>query len=865
MTAATDALWLQLPLDERFGASLHDASPARRNAVAAGELTIFDDEQRGPCLELSGGTLTLPALDPASFAAGFTLVVWAKPAADGVAVRFGSAGNNLAFASVVPESGAGEVVAVLTNNVAPRIEHRVASSDEWCLFALAMAPAGTITVLSPSPHAYPSSDPSPPLWQLLFGVADSDAPQAIVLGSPEFRGRLSQLRIYADVLSVADLDALRAADLIAARRALGALPISMSLEDDDAAPVLLIDARNEGHTMTLRVGNSSRAPVHLALPDPDTDPENDWHFTLAFRPGTLTRLERIQVVSPGWTLTTIPGGTQPTIVEDRLLLRTADAPVLPLAVVLSGLVADPAQGTRTTRIQLQYQNLQSAAAREQLRGTRTHQLTLINHQGQRQMPVHVGLVGARSLTLGVAGELRLHIANALPETGANQLRFGDRSSIQLSFDEGSDCDWTLAGAEQVQQIRVHYARTRASSDTPAVTPVDPDDSKSSRWILPLAGFAPLAPREHIELLLTNIQADGASGPTNIYIDLVNIPGYWDQRFQCTLEKLAPVAPQAPLTWRPLALQNGWQPDPASAPELARDAHGLVHLRGACWRDGWALFDRTSPHALALPNDGLPARPLQIPGRASVWPRAEGDPPGPIAHSDCHLMRDGQASVQVDVLLTKLPWNANNIVTTPGTIYADRWAVVLHLDGISYLADSPVDPTPPPDPPIPEQTPTPRHEGPAGPAEGFPFDDSEAALALDRPITRLIVRCGEILDAIQTFIADTELPQHGGDGGGAHTIDLEPGDVLTEISGYTGDWHGRIYVLQITLRTRDGREYGPFGDMSGAGDPSPFHFAADPGQHIAAFHGAIAAGEQADGSMSAFVTGIGVVLQTLRAP
>jgi hypothetical protein len=859
MTAATAAPWLQLPLDERFGDSLHDATPARRNGVTAGELTIVDDEQRGPCLELSGGTVTLPALDPASFAEGFTLVVWAKPAADGRAVRLGGAGNRLSFASVVPESGAGEVVAVLAGNFFPGIEHRVASVDEWCFFALAMTPTGAITILSPSPREYAADDPTPTLWRQLFGVADSEDPQEITLGSPEFRGRLSQLRIYDRALTIADVEALRAADVISARRAVGALPIAMSLEDEEAAPVLLIDSRAEGHTMTLRVRNSTRAPVHLALP-PAGPTADDWHFALAFRPGTLTRHARIAVVSPGWTLTTVPGGTVPNIVEDRLLLRADDGPVLPVDIVLAGLVADAAQGTRTTRIQLEYQNLQSAAAREQLRGTRTQQLTLINHQGRRQIPVHVGTVGGRALTLDQAGALRLHIANILPDTGDNLLRFGERSCIQLSFDEGdADDEWTLATGELVKQIEVRYGSPTAAPDAPAFAPVDPDDSRTSRWTLPLAGFAPLAPRQRLELLLTNVVASGVAGPTNLYIDLVNIPGYWDQRFYCPIEKVTAVAAEPAIVWRPLALQNAWQADPNSPPEVARDRHDIVHLRGAAWCRAWALLDRASPTALALPPDCLPTRPLAIPGHATVWPTAD-NVRAPLRYSDCHVMRNGQESLEVDAYLATVPWRATTILAMPATARPDEWAVVLRLDGICYLAGTPAAPVAPPETP---QTPISRREGPAGPADGYPFDDSEQALALGRPITRMIVRAGEIVDAIQTFIADTELPQHGGDGGGPHPIDLEPGDVLTEISGYTGTWHERSYVVQITLQTRDGRTYGPFGEMTGVADPAPFHFAADPGQHIAAFHGATIPGQQSDGTMSSFVTSIGVVLEALR--
>ncbi|HET6231319.1 MAG TPA: glycosyl hydrolase family 18 protein [Longimicrobiaceae bacterium] len=128
-----------------------------------------------------------------------------------------------------------------------------------------------------------------------------------------------------------------------------------------------------------------------------------------------------------------------------------------------------------------------------------------------------------------------------------------------------------------------------------------------------------------------------------------------------------------------------------------------------------------------------------------------------------------------------------------------------------------------------------------------FDDAPiAGAAGNPPITQLLVRAGDVLDAVQTLSTGTwegmpmpyELPQHGGDGGSPHTVSIPAGDALVKISGYTGGWFGWDCVLQITLTTRKGVMFGPFGSMANSYDATPFTCAAPPGQSIVALSGSI---------------------------
>lgn len=129
----------------------------------------------------------------------------------------------------------------------------------------------------------------------------------------------------------------------------------------------------------------------------------------------------------------------------------------------------------------------------------------------------------------------------------------------------------------------------------------------------------------------------------------------------------------------------------------------------------------------------------------------------------------------------------------------------------------------------------------------PFDDTLiVGAAGNPPLTQLVVRSGEVLDAIQATNTGSfeQIPlsyallQHGGNGGGATTVTIPAGDSVAEISGYTGNWYGWNCVLQLTVTTRRGTVFGPFGNMVSATGQTPFSIVAPAGQSIVAFSGSV---------------------------
>jgi hypothetical protein len=131
--------------------------------------------------------------------------------------------------------------------------------------------------------------------------------------------------------------------------------------------------------------------------------------------------------------------------------------------------------------------------------------------------------------------------------------------------------------------------------------------------------------------------------------------------------------------------------------------------------------------------------------------------------------------------------------------------------------------------------------------GTAFNDAPIiGAAGNPPITSMMVRAGDVLDAIQATNTGSfegtsvqyQLLQHGGNGGNANSVTIPNGDSIAQISGYTGDWYGWNCVLQITITTRNGKVFGPFGTMNGALTKTPFNYTAPSGQSIVAFSGNI---------------------------
>ncbi|NPD23585.1 hypothetical protein [Corallococcus exiguus] len=127
-------------------------------------------------------------------------------------------------------------------------------------------------------------------------------------------------------------------------------------------------------------------------------------------------------------------------------------------------------------------------------------------------------------------------------------------------------------------------------------------------------------------------------------------------------------------------------------------------------------------------------------------------------------------------------------------------------------------------------------GPMGP-EGGPGTawDNLPTVSGWGPMTSLLVRSGDIIDAIQPSYGSNAAPYQGGPGGNAHTIDLTD-DGIVSMTGYTGTYFGMTQIAQVTFKTARGKTYGPYGTMANVYGAKPYSLVVPTGSAIRSFFG-----------------------------
>lgn len=145
--------------------------------------------------------------------------------------------------------------------------------------------------------------------------------------------------------------------------------------------------------------------------------------------------------------------------------------------------------------------------------------------------------------------------------------------------------------------------------------------------------------------------------------------------------------------------------------------------------------------------------------------------------------------------------------------------------------------------------------------GMSFDDTNVLGAAGSPaLTRIVVRSGDVIDALQTtntapftFNGHTvqvpyQLLQHGGGGGQPTTIDIPAGDPITEVVVASGIWFGWQCVVQVTFRSRGGKTYGPYGSAANTRDVTTTTW-TDGGNSLLGFKGELVNVPEATGPNS----------------
>ena len=364
-----------------------------------------------------------------------------------------------------------------------------------------------------------------------------------------FTGEIAQVRIYNKAISPEKIQQDQTAGLVSSAAYLKYYPIEFDLRDADDANVIFIYDEPEGHTLKVEVKNVSSQGIGLTpIATPDS---GHYHFALTFRPGTLSpeSISNMQLAGPeGWSMSApaVDANGQVSFYFGSVAAYTMMPSDL-LTLILDQVSADAGGGARSTRVQLAYANMAYTGDVTELTGAEEVTVNIVNHEGMKDIPLHVGFVGSNTLLNdnATANSLTIRITNVLPPDqfiNTGSIRFsggGDAPStiiVRLEGREDSEVkDWAI-NTNSILLANVTASSSGPSQANPNWLPLAIGEGQSPFW-----GFYPetdfqLAPGQYIEISLAGIKAESPSSLSNIYVEYENLPGYWDGRFVMNVEK-----------------------------------------------------------------------------------------------------------------------------------------------------------------------------------------------------------------------------------------------------------------------------------------------------------------------------------------
>jgi microcystin-dependent protein len=347
-------------------------------------------------------------------------------------------------------------------------------------------------------------------------------------------------------------------------------PLDFSLYDENDYYVLYItDDPAEKHRLNIEIINNSGRDIAFLNPVS----ASQCHFELKLRKGTLSRktlylLQHPDVNSPIIESSNWFGTGEAWLVQLDSNDPTTDSlyftfkmdpkyyfanPILvkdnSLILNLQNLSADAGNGARGTRVEFIPHQLVFNDDQTPVTGNREQHLYISNHQGQKHIPLHVGFAGSnRIVNDGVAHDpLILQLANiAMPDPGQNNgavisfLRGDDSQNIPTSrilvtFDaqeDGGDEPWALGTFDELKDFKI----TPKDGDMWDANELTNQQGETPVWALTPKQDCKLAWDKPIYFSIENIKSSLDSGPTYLYVNYENIPGYWDGKFVCAIEK-----------------------------------------------------------------------------------------------------------------------------------------------------------------------------------------------------------------------------------------------------------------------------------------------------------------------------------------
>ena len=294
------------------------------------------------------------------------------------------------------------------------------------------------------------------------------------------------------------------------------------------------DLSSPEQNLTIEIKNETNKTL-LTAPLSSTDPgENNFHFSLRWRMGTLSEhaLKNVltadnlsQLMGKDWKASApIPRKHDGSIAIYFIYCGSTPETLGGQSVKmlsLKGISAAPGQGSRSTRVEVDYANLYFQGQKNVLlSGTRIQTLDIVNHRGQKNIPLHIGIVGSNTiLNDGITpNPVTLRFKNVSNKTTLNFYSPNDPKNLRREFVVFS----VSVDSEVLQIVNIDQPSIpnfNFSLDEKANPPVLTIQVTTSITLKPNESF-------EIPIILKTTKAN-IDGLSNLYCQYENIQGYWD--------------------------------------------------------------------------------------------------------------------------------------------------------------------------------------------------------------------------------------------------------------------------------------------------------------------------------------------------
>ena len=550
----TTGLELHLKLDD-VGTQAADSSGKGRNGTVNGTVTPVWDATFGRCARFDGSGGFLAVGDPFTAPAAFTVALWVMPdptngTSVGLIGRHGDAqpkpslafsGRGLKYASAASTGGT-QFGAVLADFYPAESEWvHVAWVKDGTAYRFYRNAALVDTKTAPS-QVFTSA--TTPWW-----IGKDGGPGQ----TGSFKGRIAAVRVYSRALTQAELWEVTETDRVVPFRATH--PIGFELLDENDQNALYIENPQSGktHEVDLVIRNTSGGPIYLQPLGVTAPTELKHHFELRFRPGVLGNMAMQGLALSGdaqWKASapqTTADGVSVYLMRADGAAAWAMAAGSAVTLQLKPLCAAPEGGTRGTRVELRTRSVTDGpSAASPIDETRTLPVSIINHLGVKNLPLHAGFVGPGMVLNdgSTANTLTLRITNTLRA----DTDYPDRAKVELSTATRlvltaeaapnatpTTTPWALAKASELDNVSVVVSH---GPGLPAVTwsvtrnPL----GASPEWTLQPPAQVVLDGREYLDITLSGLKTSLRAGVAYLTVHYQNVPGYWDGQWVLPVEK-----------------------------------------------------------------------------------------------------------------------------------------------------------------------------------------------------------------------------------------------------------------------------------------------------------------------------------------